>query len=61
MHQRRDCHHEELSGLGYFAFGDASTAKAKQDADIARVGTVDVKFKNILGLYGETTTTVCGD
>ena len=47
--------------LGYFAFGDASTAKAKQDAGIARVGTVDVKFKNILGLYGETTTTVCGD
>ncbi|MEH6784852.1 MAG: TRL-like family protein [Alcanivorax jadensis] len=47
--------------LGFLATGDASTAKAKQNAGIARVGTVDVHFTNILGLYGETTTTVCGD
>lgn len=46
--------------LGYFAVGDASTATAKKNAGITKVGTVDVKFKSILGLYGKTTTTVCG-
>ncbi len=47
--------------LGLLATGDASTAAAKQNAGITKVGTVDVQFTNILGLYGKTTTTVCGD
>ncbi|MCG8391598.1 MAG: TRL-like family protein [Pseudomonadales bacterium] len=47
--------------LGLVATGDASTAAAKQSAGIAKVGTVDVEFTNILGLYGKTTTTVCGE
>lgn len=47
--------------LGFLATGDASTAAAKQDAGITKVGTVDVQFTNILGLYGKTTTSVCGE
>lgn len=46
--------------LGFVGTGDASVAAAKKAGGIKAVGTVDVHFKNILGLFSETTTEVCG-
>lgn len=47
--------------LSVFATGDASTAKAKSNAGITKVGTVDVGYTNILGIIQTTTTSVCGE
>lgn len=47
--------------LNLFATGDASLAKAKSNAGITKVGTVDVGFTNILGIIQTSTTTVCGE
>lgn len=46
--------------LGLIGTGDASVATAKKAGGIKAVGTVDVHFTNVLGLYSETTTKVCG-
>ncbi len=47
--------------LGLISTGDASIAAAAKNGGIKSVKTVDVQFKNILGLYSKTTTTVTGD
>jgi len=47
--------------LGWIATGDASIAAAAKNGGIRSVKTVDVDFKNILGLYSKTITTVTGD
>jgi hypothetical protein len=49
------------SYLGLVAIGDASIQAAKQNGGITTVTHVDWDAKNILGLYGEYTTTVYGD
>jgi len=43
------------------AVGDASLNTAIQNGDIKKVKYVDYDAKNILGIYGEYTTTVYGD
>jgi hypothetical protein len=47
--------------LGLVAMGDAGVAKAKAEAGITKVGNVDVKYTNILGLFSSSTTVVCGE
>lgn len=46
--------------LGLVGTGDASVAAAKKEGGIKAVGTVDVHFTNLLGLFSTTTTKVCG-
>ena len=46
--------------LGLFASGDAGIEKAKASAGITKVGSVDVSFTQILGLFSKSTTKVCG-
>ena len=47
--------------LGLFSTGNAGIAKAKENAGITKVGSVDVHFTNILSLISTSTTTVCGE
>lgn len=47
--------------LGLVATGDASIKAAMADGKITKVKYVDYSAKNILGVYGEYTTTVYGD
>jgi len=47
--------------LGLVATGDASIKAAAANGGIKTVKYVDYDAKNILGLYGEYTTTVYGD
>lgn len=47
--------------LTLFAFGDASIDTAIQNGGITKVKYVDYDARNILGIYGEYTTTVYGD
>ncbi len=47
--------------LGLVATGDASIKAAMADGKITRIKYVDYSAKNILGVYGEYTTTVYGD
>lgn len=47
--------------LGLIATGDASIKAALDDGKITRIKYVDYSSKNILGIYGEYTTTVYGD
>ena len=47
--------------LGIVALGDASIEKAKQQATIKVVSTVDRKVFRILGFYGKSCTIVKGD
>jgi hypothetical protein len=47
--------------LGLIATGDASIKAAMEDGRITRIKYVDYEAKNILGIYGEYTTTVYGD
>jgi len=47
--------------LGLVATGDASIKAAMANGDIRTVKYVDYDAKNILGIYGEYTTTVYGD
>ena len=49
------------SVLGIVATGDASIRAAMEDGNINRVKHVEYSVKNILGIYGEYTTTVYGD
>jgi len=49
------------SNLGRVATGDASIKPAMANGDIRTVKYVDYDAKNILGVYGEYTTTVYGD
>jgi hypothetical protein len=49
------------SVLGMVATGDASIKAAAEDGKISRIKYVDYDAKNILGIYGEYTTTVYGD
>ena len=49
------------SVLGLVATGDASIAAAMREGGITRIHHVDWNAKNILGVYGEYTTTVYGD
>jgi hypothetical protein len=52
---------KSTSILGLVATGDASMKTAMANGGITRVRHVDYNAKNILGLYGEYTTTVYGD
>lgn len=47
--------------LGLIATGDSSIKSAVANGGIRNVKYVDYESKNILGLYGEYTTTVYGD
>jgi len=47
--------------LGLVATGDCSIKTAAADAGIKSIKYVDYDAKNILGIYGEYTTTVYGD
>lgn len=47
--------------LGLVATGDASIKTAMANGGISKVKFVDYESKNILGLFGEYTTTVYGD
>jgi hypothetical protein len=47
--------------LGMVATGDASIKAAAANGGIKTIKYVDYEAKNILGLYGEYTTTVYGD
>ena len=47
--------------LGLVATGDASIKAASENGGIKKVKYVDYSAKNILGVYGEYTTTVYGD
>ena len=47
--------------LGLFAFGDGSIASAKKSAGITKVDSVDVSHIGLLGIFGTTTTEVCGE
>lgn len=47
--------------LGLVAMGDASIKAAMTNGNIKTVKYVDYDAKNILGIYGEYTTTVYGD
>lgn len=47
--------------LGLVATGDASIKAAMENGRITKVKYVDYDAKNILGIYGEYTTTVYGD
>ncbi len=49
------------SVLGLVATGDASIKAAMQNGKITKVKYVDYEAKNVLGLFGEYTTTVYGD
>lgn len=52
---------KSTSILGLVATGDASLKAAMDNGGITKVKHVDYNTKNILGLYGEYTTTVYGD
>ena len=52
---------KSTSILGLVATGDASIKTAMANGRISKVKFVDYSTKNILGLYGEYTTTVYGD
>lgn len=52
---------KSTSILGLVATGDASIKAAAQNGGITRIKYVDYDAKNILGIYGEYTTTVYGD
>lgn len=47
--------------LSLVAWGDASIKAAAANAGIRNIKFVDYDAKNILGIYGEYTTTVYGD
>ena len=47
--------------LGWVATGDASIKTAAANGGIKNIKYVDYDAKNILGIYGEYTTTVYGD
>jgi hypothetical protein len=47
--------------LGMIATGDASIKAAMANGGITKIKYVDYDSKNILGIVGEYTTTVCGD
>jgi hypothetical protein len=47
--------------LGYFAVGDAGVEAAKANGGVTKVGNVDVNFQSLLGIFGKTTTVVCGE
>lgn len=49
------------SVLGMVATGDCSIKAAMDNGKITKVKYVDYDAKNVLGLYGEYTTTVYGD
>ncbi len=49
------------SVLGLVATGDASIKAAAANAGIRNIKFVDYDSKNVLGIYGEYTTTVYGD
>lgn len=47
--------------LGLVATGDASIKAAMANGKVTKIKYVDYDAKNILGVYGEYTTTVYGD
>ena len=49
------------SVLGMVATGDCSIKAAASNGGITRIKFVDYDAKNVLGLFGEYTTTVYGD
>ena len=52
---------KSTSVLGIVATGDASIKTAMANGRISKIKFVDYSARNILGLYGEYTTTVYGD
>lgn len=52
---------QAVSVLGLVAIGDASQRAAIRDGQITKVKYVDFAARNILGIYGQYTTTVYGD
>jgi hypothetical protein len=47
--------------LGIVSNGDSSVSAAAKAGGIQNVGTVDFKYTNILGLYGQVCTQVTGE
>ncbi|MFC1808529.1 TRL-like family protein [Candidatus Omnitrophota bacterium] len=43
------------------SYGDGSIETAAANGGISKIKTVDLKVKNVLGIYMETTTIVTGD
>ncbi|MDD3987612.1 MAG: TRL domain-containing protein, partial [Candidatus Omnitrophica bacterium] len=52
---------KSTSILGLVATGDSSIKTAASNGGIKTIKYVDYDAKNILGIYGEYTTTVYGD
>lgn len=52
---------KSTSILGIVATGDASIKAAATNGGISKIKYVDYDAKNILGIFGEYTTTVYGD
>ncbi|WP_034628174.1 TRL-like family protein [Desulfocurvibacter africanus] len=50
-----------ISVLGLVAVGDCSIDTAVRDGGITKISHVDFRAKNILGVYGQYTTTVYGE
>ena len=50
-----------VSILGLIATGDCTVETAKKDGNITKVSSVQFDYKNILGVYAETTTKVYGN
>lgn len=47
--------------LNIFSSGNAGVAAAKDNGGITKVSSVDVNFNSLLGIFGKTTTVVCGE
>ena len=47
--------------FGMFAVGDAGVEAAKANGGISKVGNVDINYQSLLGIFGKTTTVVCGE
>ena len=47
--------------LNILSFGDAGVAAAKEQAGVTKVTNVDMNFQSLLGIFGKTTTVVCGE
>jgi hypothetical protein len=52
---------EMINIFGLFAVGDAGVEAAKSNGGISKVGNVDINYQNLLGIFGKTTTVVCGE
>lgn len=47
--------------LALVGIGDASVEAAKKEGGISTVSSVDYTYTSVLGIFGKTVTTVCGN